>query len=1052
MNTRTSFRAALTAMGCATAMALLSGCPNVGAPTVSTTDPADAATNVPVQRDISVTFSRAMSASSINADTFLITRGGAPVSGTVAYSGVTATFNPTSPLLPNTVYTGRVTTGATAGAKAAKLTHGLEDDPDPAPEPAPVPDPNLDRNPTEAHDHHHGHGGFLTAIIGLIIAGGFASGQDNSMLANDYVWSFTTGSSADTLAPTVSSTAPAGGGTGVALGGNLSATFSESMNPSTVNTTSFTLARGNTPVLGTVSYSGITAMFNPTLALLPLTVYRATITTEVQDLAGNALATNFVWQFTTGTLADSTAPTVASVTPANQSVGVSVSVNPTTTFSEVMNPLTINTASFTLYNGLVPIVGTVAYSGVTAIFNPIGTLSENTLYTATITTMAEDMAGNALANDFSWTFTTSTPTDTTAPRVSFTVPGNGAANVARGGNLSVIFTEVMDPLTVNNTTFTLSQGATPVAGTVSYVGLTATFNPLVNLVASTLYTATITTGAKDAAGNALASNYVWRFTTGTTFDITRPTVSSTVPANGAIGVPIGRNLSVTFSEPIDPLTINTASFTLMNGDTPVIGNVTYSGVTATFDHFFNLAPSSDYTATISTAVRDLAGNALAEDYVWSFSTGTVVDNVAPTVTSTVPTNGSIGVALGRNLLATFSEPMSAISINVATFTLETGATPVVGTVSYVGVTATFNPVVSLLPNTEYIATISTSATDLGGNGLAEDYVWSFTTGDALDTTAPTVSATFPEDGATDVALGGNLSASFSEAMNPLSITPTSFTMERNGVPVFGVVTYSGVTATFNPFFSLAANTEYVVTITTEATDLAGNALAENFVWTITTGTSADTTNPAVVSTVPAANATNVPLGGNLSVTFSEPMNPLSINNVSITVADGATQVLGTVTYTGVTATFNPYFALLAGTQYVVTVSTDATDLAGNTLAADYVWAFTTGTTIDITPPTIVATTPANESINVARATNIVVTFSEALDPLTINTATFTVDNGTVAVVGTVTYSGVTATFNPVLALAPNTEYFGTIQTEVRDLAGNPVATDYVWSFTTGTAF
>jgi len=1051
MSTRTSFRAALTAMGCATAMAILSGCPNTGAPTVSTTDPVDNATNVPVQRDIAITFSRAMSPASINANTVLITRGVAPVSGTVAYSGVTATFNPTSPLLPNTVYTGRVTTGATAAAAAGKLAQGLTPYPDPAPEPEPTPDPDLDRDPTEVHhDHNHGHGGFFATLAGLLFAGSlFAGGQNNTALANDYVWTFTTGSGDDATAPTVSATTPAGGSNNVAISGNLSATFSESISPASVNATSFTLSRGSTPVLGTVSYSGITAMFNPTLALIPLTEYTARITTAVEDLAGNALAVNFSWSFTTGTLLDGTAPTVTSVTPINNATGVSVSTNPTATFSEAMNPLTINATSFRLSNGLVPIVGTVAYSGVTAIFNPIGTLSANTLYTATITNTAADMAGNTLASNFVWTFRTSTASDTTAPRVSATVPRNGAVNVARGGNLSATFTEAMNPLTISNATFTLSQGLTPVLGTVSYAGVTATFNPLVNLTASTQYTATITTGAADTTGNTLANNFVWTFTTGTFVDVTRPTVSSTVPADGAIGVPLGRDLSATFSEAINPLTINTTSFTLTNGDTPVLGNVTYAGVTATFDPFFNLAASSEYTATITTVVRDLAGNAIAEDYVWTFTTGTAVDNLAPTVTSTIPTNGSTGVALGGNLLATFSEPMSTLSINAATFTLENGATPVLGTVSYVGVTATFNPVVSLTPNTEYTATITTGAMDLAGNELVEDFVWTFTTGNTADSTAPTVSATFPEDGATGVALGGNLSADFSEAMDPLSITPTSFKMERNGVQILGIVTYSGVTATYNPFFSLAANTEYVVTITTEATDLAGNALAEDFVWTITTGASADTTNPTILSTIPATDATDVPLGRNLSVTFSEPMNPLTINTVSFSVVDGASPVLGTVTYTGVTATFNPLFALTEGTQYVATVTTDATDLAGNTLAADRVWAFTTGTTIDVTAPTVVVTTPADGSIDVARANNLVVTFSEALDPLTINTATFTVDNGTVAVVGTVTYSGVTAVFNPVLALAPNTEFFGTIQTGVRDLAGNAVATEFTWSFTTG---
>jgi hypothetical protein len=52
-----------------------------------------------------------------------------------------------------------------------------------------------------------------------------------------------------------------------------------------------------------------------------------------------------------------------------------------------------------------------------------------------------------------------------------------------------------------------------VTGVVSYAGTTATFNPAANLLGSTLYTATITTGAEDVAGNALAANHSWTFTT-----------------------------------------------------------------------------------------------------------------------------------------------------------------------------------------------------------------------------------------------------------------------------------------------------------------------------------------------------------------------------------------------------------------------------------------------------------------------------------------------------------------------------------------------------------
>jgi hypothetical protein len=82
--------------------------------------------------------------------------------------------------------------------------------------------------------------------------------------------------------------------------------------------------------------------------------------------------------------------------------------------------------------------------------------------------------------------------------------------------ITATFSEAMDPSTVSTTTFTLNQGTTPVAGTVSYTGVTATFTPAGNLAPLTTYTATITTGAMDLAGNALAADFSWSFTTGAT--------------------------------------------------------------------------------------------------------------------------------------------------------------------------------------------------------------------------------------------------------------------------------------------------------------------------------------------------------------------------------------------------------------------------------------------------------------------------------------------------------------------------------------------------------
>jgi hypothetical protein len=617
---------------------------------------------------------------------------------------------------------------------------------------------------------------------------------------------------------------------------------------------------------------------------------------------------------------DTLAPTVTSTVPANGDSGVGISDKITATFSEPMDASTISTTSFTLKQGSTSISGAVSYNGTSATFTPTYDLAQGTIYSGTITTGAKDLAGNALASSFVWSFTTGAAPDTTPPTVSFTVPANAATGVPINQKVSATFSEAMDPATITTATFTLKQGATPVAGTVSYIGQTATFTPSSNLVANTTYTATITTGAKDLAGNALASNYAWSFTTAAAPDTTAPTVTSTDPANGATGVALNKKIAAVFSEAMDPLTITTLTFTLKQGVTPITGTVTYAGFTATFSPLSNLASSTTYTATITTGAKDLASNALASSFVWSFTTGAAPDTTPPTVISTDPGNGATGVALNKKVAATFSEAMNPLMITTSTFTLQQGATNVSGTVTYIGTTATFSPASNLASSTTYTATITTGAKDLAGNALASSFVWSFTTGAAPDTTAPTVISVDPLNGATGVALNKKPSATFSEAMDPSTMTTANFSVTGPGVtPVTGTVAYDAVNkiATFTPGSNLASGTTFTATITTVAKDLAGNALASNFVWTFSTAA------PLGPATVPLGAAAPYGILAGAGVTNS---GPTTINGSLGTSPTGT--LTGSPTVTGSIDLANP---AAAAAKLALTAAYN--DAAGRTLNA-----------------------------------------------------------------------------------------------------------------------
>jgi hypothetical protein len=179
----------------------------------------------------------------------------------------------------------------------------------------------------------------------------------------------------------------------------------------------------------------------------------------------------------------------------------------------------------------------------------------------------------------------------------------------------------MAAATLTTTTFTLVEGSTPVAGVVTYSNLNATFNPTANLLASTVYTATISTSVTDLAGNQMANDKVWTFTTGSAADTVAPVINSTNPANGAVEVAVNSNISVVFSESMLPGTVSTSSFYL-NGSELVSGTVSYSGFTATFNPDVDLATGTVYTATVTTDMTDLAGNQLISDSVWTFTTVT----------------------------------------------------------------------------------------------------------------------------------------------------------------------------------------------------------------------------------------------------------------------------------------------------------------------------------------------------------------------------------------------------------------------------------------------
>lgn len=642
--------------------------------------------------------------------------------------------------------------------------------------------------------------------------------------------------------------------------------------------------------------------------------------------------------------------------------------------------------------------------------------------------------------------------------VSERTPGSGVSNIPLNTSIQATFSSEFDSSSVTSSTFILHKDGIPIQTNLSFNGSNAVLTPNADLSASTAYTVEIKKDIKSTQGKSLKEDLSWNFTTSTIVDAVPPTLSLRTPSIGASLVPDNTSIQIAFSETVDCTTVDNSTFILKNDTTLILepSTVNCTGTNATLIPDNPLLPNTTYRVNVNSFIQDLAQNPLTTQ-TWTFTTGAGPDGTPPILSFASPGPGVTGIAINAGISVAFSETIQCGTI-AGNFTLDDNPLLpglIAVNVSCSGTTASITPVAPLAYNTTYTVNVSNGITDLSNNPTTNT-TWTFTTGTAPDSTAPSVTFTFPINNTNSVGTNTIPTAVFSEPMACASVNTASFKVRKQsdppGVYLLGSVNCFGTSATWTPnvINPFAYNTAYTAEISTGALDTEGNPIVFTS-WNFTTGAGPDVTAPTISFVTAMNGSVGVSINTGINIAFDETMSCGSILALgSITLDDDpmtpATTIPINIACNGNTVAVTPTAPLAYNTTYTAKIAGTVTDAVGNPIVP-FTWSFTTGAASDSTPPQVSLVSPSAAATNVATNSNITVAFNETIDCSTLN---FTINNG---ITGTVNCSGASATFVPNVATPLNagTTYTASIGA-VNDLANNSMlALPFTWNFTTGLA-
>ncbi|HEY5329958.1 MAG TPA: Ig-like domain-containing protein [Acidobacteriaceae bacterium] len=826
----------------------------------------------------------------------------------------------------------------------------------------------------------------------------------------------------------ISTTRPVNGASNIGVNSPLTLYTSLPVNASTVNA-GLQVAQNNVALAGTVQVldNGYTIQFTPSTPFTPGALVQWWITSQLYDATYGSPFTTTDGYFHVAASLGAAVPVIQASSPANGANPVSLNSIFDVQFNTPLDPSTVNSTNIYVLDSHTNLHVAATYSmpqpNEVRIVPTSPVSPSSYIYIYVTTGLHSSTSVPAQANDFySYTGTTQ---DATLPSIVSAVPYNGAGNVGVNESPQVVFSKVMDPVSVNGTTFQVSNAGTPLTGTyfIDNTDTRVTFTPDAPLPANTNLVMTIN-GVLDRVGHP--ASFTSHFQTAAGPDFQRPTVLSTsIPNNGT--VPTNASLTIRFSESMDITTFSSSNILIQDETLSVNipATLTWSGdqSIAYLTPTSPLAAGRQYYLYINSGT-DLAGNSLIGTSYY-FYAGFTSASTAPTVTAASPLNGAAGVGINTLIQAQFSSAVDPATLGNVTLT--TGGNPVAATASLTAANTALHlvPAAPLTANTTYLVTIA-GVDDPAGN-LVSTVTFSFTTGAFVDFVGPSISVFNPPYNAT---VGTNVVPKFifNEPLNPLTVNTSTFRMvlANTGQPIPVTVTLSAdaKTVTLQPQIQLLAGTQYYFQACCGFQDFAGNngnGANEYFY----TGSGSDTTPPTVTIN-PVSGATGIPLNAHVLVSVNETIDPTNWSQSSVQLLDNLNNVIGGTVSSpdNQTLTFAPSANLSPSSTYTVKVA-NFTDASGNAVTP-VSSTFTTSAAASTPGLTLISTNIPFGSANVSATQQIILTFSQILDPSTVNSSTLKVMQGwnsNYPLAGAYAVNGNQVTFTPTSPYAPGVQIY-----------------------------